>query len=175
MERVMKLASTGKFNPRSEFSAWPQEVVKYFQGILNIQADMTFEKLDDIKRKQWMELSDVHASDNDEQQKTPGGILRTNAIDDDEGYANLYSQLSRMNHSCDPNADRVSIKDKSSGKSGVAVIARRVIDDGEEIFMNYMDGAVIDRNSVGDRRRHLMQQYHFHCSCPLCMEQEKSS
>mmetsp|Transcript_29478 Transcript_29478/g.62571 ORF Transcript_29478/g.62571 Transcript_29478/m.62571 type:complete len:228 (-) Transcript_29478:99-782(-) len=170
MGRVMEMASSGKFNPRSEFTAWPTEVVKCFEEILDAQSAMTFEKLDENSQKQWMELSDVHAPD--EEQKTPGGILRTNAIDDDEGYANLYSQLSRMNHSCDPNAVRVSSNE--SGDNGVAVVARRGIDEGEEILFNYMDGAD-DGKPVEHRRKHLMQQYHFHCTCPLCMQQENSS
>ena len=114
-----------------------------------------------------MRLSDVHASD--EKGKTPGGILRTNGIDDDEGYANLYNNLARMNHSCAPNAVRV----QTNESGGVAVVARRPIDKGEEILINYMDGAD-DGKPVEQRREHLMQQYHFHCNCPLCIQQDSA-
>ena len=40
--------------------------------------------------------------------KTPGRILRVNAFDDSEGFANLYELLSRINHACAPNAARLS-------------------------------------------------------------------
>ena len=126
---------------------------------------MVFEGSSSETQNKWMELSDVHAAD--DKQKSPGGILRTNGVDDAEDHANLYSQMSRMNHSCAPNAVRVSTGDSG----GVAVVARKQIDEGEEVMINYMDGAD-DGKPVEQRRKHLMQQYTFHCTCPLCMSQE---
>uniref|UniRef100_A0A6U0IMD4 SET domain-containing protein n=1 Tax=Minutocellus polymorphus TaxID=265543 RepID=A0A6U0IMD4_9STRA len=166
MARVVELASSGQFDPRSEYGSWPSEVVHCFEGVLEAQADMVFEGCSSDRQEKWMELSDVHAAD--EKHKTPGGILRTNGVDDAEGHANLYSQMSRMNHSCAPNAVRVSTSDSG----GVAVVSRKQIDEGEEVLINYMDGAD-DGKPVDQRRKHLMQQYHFHCTCPLCMAQEK--
>lgn len=150
MARVLELASTGQFDPRSEYGSWPSEVVHCFEGVLEAQADMVFEG---------------HATD--DKQKTPGGIIRTNGVDDAEDHANLYTHMSRMNHSCAPNAVRVSTGDSG----GVAVVARKQIDEGEEVMINYMDGAD-DGKPVEQRRKHLMQQYTFHCTCPLCMSQE---
>jgi len=171
MGRVMEMAKTGKFNPRSDFSQWPIVVVSCFEGILDEQSNMAYAKLDKGRQKQWMELSDVHAED--EARKSPGGILRTNAIDDAENYANLYAQLSRMNHSCAPNAIRIS----TDKVGGVAVLVAhnntRGIDEGEEVLISYTDG-VDDGLPVEERRKHLMQQYHFHCMCNLCLEQENN-
>ena len=168
MGRVIDMARTNQFNPRSEFSTWPTEVVNCFVDILDEQANIAYGSLDTEKQKRWMELADVHAEDGDE--KTPGGILRTNAIDDANNRANLYHQLSRMNHSCSPNATRVL----SDSKGGVNVVANRNIGMGEEVLISYTDGDD-DGLPAEERRRHLMQQYHFHCTCELCMEQEKNT
>ena len=168
MKTVTDMAKAGQFNPRSEFSQWPREIVECFECILEEKGNMAFATLDEEKRKKWMALSDVHAES--EEKKTPGGILRTNGIDDDENHANLYEQLSRMNHSCSPNALRVS----TDGQGGVAVVANKDIGEGEEVLINYMDGAD-DGLPVEERRKHLSRQYHFHCTCDLCMEQERTS
>mmetsp|Transcript_8988 Transcript_8988/g.15630 ORF Transcript_8988/g.15630 Transcript_8988/m.15630 type:complete len:224 (-) Transcript_8988:318-989(-) len=167
MGRVTEMAKAGKFNPRSDFSQWPREIVACFEGILDEQAKMEYDKITQDGRRKWMELADVHAKD--ETDKTPGGILRTNAIDDADGHANLYELLSRINHSCAPNSLRLS----TDNKGGVAVVANRGIDEGEEVLISYTDGAD-DGLKVEERRNHLMQQYHFHCMCSLCMEQEES-
>ena len=168
MNRVMEMAKTGQFNPRSDFNTLPKEVVSCYEGVLNEQSIMAYDKLEKHKQNKWMELADVFAKDNDD--KTPGGILRTNAIDDDSNHANLYEQLSRINHSCQPNTIRAST-DKIGG---VAIVANKDIAKDEEITINYMDG-VDDGKPVEKRREHLMQQYHFHCTCDLCMEQETES
>ena len=166
MGRVMELAKSGQFNPRSDYSSWPAEVISCYEGILNEQCNMAYDKLDAQKQKQWMKLADIFAQNGNE--KSPGGIIRTNAIDCAENHANLYEQLSRINHSCNPNTTRIST-DKIGG---VAIVANKAIEKDEEISINYMDG-VDDDKPVEERRKHLMQQYHFHCQCDLCMMQEK--
>jgi hypothetical protein len=40
--------------------------------------------------------------DKERDARTAGGVLRTNAFDDDEGFANLYEITSRVNHACEP-------------------------------------------------------------------------
>lgn len=166
MGRVMELAKTGQFNPRSDYSSWPAEVISCYEGILNEQAKIAYDKLDDThKQKQWMELADVFATNDNE--KSPGGIIRTNAIDCADNHANLYEMLSRINHSCDPNTARIS----TDNIGGVAIVANKDIEKDEEISINYMDGAD-DNKAVEERRKYLMQQYHFHCQCDLCMMQE---
>lgn len=168
MGRVMEMAKAGQFNPRSEFGSWPSEVVSCFEGILDEQSKMAYAKLDGEKQTLWMELADVHAKD--EVPKSPGGIVRTNAIDDATNHANLYAQLSRMNHSCAPNANRVS----TDNSGGVAVVANKDIHVGDEVLISYTDGAD-DGLPVEERRKYLVQQYHFHCMCDLCLEQEKKN
>ena len=61
----------------------------------------------------------------------------------------------------------------------MAVVAKVDIDEGEEVLINYMDDGQDDDESghqlgVERRREQLMQQYHFHCVCSLCLEQEKA-
>ncbi len=46
---------------------------------------------------------DTHTHrDKERDARTAGGVLRTNAFDDDEGFANLYEITSRVNHACQP-------------------------------------------------------------------------
>ena len=142
MGRITDMAKTGRFNPRSEFMTWPKEVVTCFEGILDEQARMVFDTLDGGRQRAWMELYDAHATattddgdDKSPKNKTPGGILRTNGIDDISNHANLYKQLSRMNHSCSPNVIRMA----TDNHGGVAVVAKVDIDEGEEVLINYMD------------------------------------
>ena len=132
---------------------------------------MAFDKLEGEKQQQWMALSDVHATTaGGESRSTPGGILRTNAFEDADRHANLYQRLSRMNHSCAPNAHRLS----TDNRGGVAVVASQDIVAGEEVLISYMDGADGDV-PVEERRARLRQQYHFQCTCALCLKQEKAT
>ena len=185
MDRVVELAASGAFNPRTDnFHSWPSEVRRCMEGVLEAQAEMEYDRSPPAVQAKWRELSDVHAvaADDDASaedadqtsscKKTPGGVLRTNGVDDDEGYANLYEKLSRMNHSCEPNAVRIVSRTDPRAGPGVHVVASRHIDKGEEVFINYIDGAD-DGLRVEERRHHLQQQYHFHCTCSRCMREAR--
>jgi len=187
MDRVVELAATGAFNPRTDdFLSWPPEVRRCMEGVLEAQAEMEYDRAPPAVQAKWMVLSDVHAASATSSTsggaaapdaaasnaKTPGGVLRTNGVDDDEGYANLYEKMSRMNHSCDPNAVRMVSRAAPAAGPGVHVVASRNIGEGEEVLINYMDGAD-DGLRVEERRHHLQQQYSFHCTCSLCMKQEE--
>ncbi len=123
---------------------------------------MAHAKLDPLSRDRWMSLDDSASAPGAE--KTPGGVLRTNAFDDATGHANLYELLSRVNHSCEPNAIRQT---ETGGQSVVQLVSCVAIREGDEILVNYMDG--IDEGlNVEQRRSRLQQQYRFHCECPRC-------
>jgi len=77
MQRVYALASEGKFNPR-DFETWPAEVCANLERVLDIQAEIAFEKLDSRMQARWLGLEDSVTGGG---RKTPGGILRTNGFD----------------------------------------------------------------------------------------------
>ena len=93
--------------------------------------------------------------------KTAGGIYKTNSFarDDTEG-AILYEVLSRVNHSCAPNAAK-----HFDGFTAV-VTALRDVAAGEELFISYL-GADGQRPS-SERRAILKEKYNFECACSLC-------
>lgn len=192
------------------------------------QAEIAYQKLETPLRERWLALDDSVTVSG----KTPGGVLRTNAFDDDTGHANLYELLSRVNHSCEPNAIRESEQATRAARqplahmrarctcprddprehpctpsvlssllgsllcrdlfvvgistllgsllcwdlsfvgqgSGVRLRASRVIEQGDEILVNYMDGIDADL-AVEQRRQRLKQQYSFHCECPRCVRE----
>ena len=99
--------------------------------------------------------------------------MRTNGFDDDEGYANLYELLSRVNHACGDAANSTRISLKSIAGSGAAdnsvvVVAERDIEEGEELLVNYLDSAD-EGMGVEERRRHLLRTHNFTCTCAKCM------
>lgn len=84
---------------------------------------------------------------------------------DNEGVA-LYSLQSACNHSCAPNAQPQFIHNNHR----LSLTALRDIEEGEEIFISYLDDCMLDR-SRHSRRKELMKNYLFLCSCPKCEEQ----
>jgi len=167
MQRVIQLASKGVFNPR-DVDSWPAEVRQCMEGVLDVQAEMAFEKLPEPAREEWMALHDAHA-EVEGRAKSPGGVLRTNAFDDDEGFANLYARLSRVNHSCAPNATRMAAEPGGS----VRVLASQAIQPDEEVLISYLDGEDAGL-AVGQRRQRLEQQFRFLCTCSLCARESSS-
>eukprot|EP00965_Chrysotila_dentata_P261937 6214415-Pleurochrysis_carterae.AAC.1 len=155
MNRVYALAAEGTFDP-SDFDSWPAEVVNCMEQVLDIQAKAAYNSLPLIKRLRWMELSDSGAGDG---AKTVGGILRTNGFDDKEGCATMYELVSRVNHSCAPNAERIA-----GDNHEVTLVALKAIMSGEEVTVSYIDTDL----PLKQRRKHLRQQYKFDCICPRC-------
>jgi hypothetical protein len=104
MRRVYALASEGKFDPR-DFAAWPAEVCEILERVLDIQVELVYGRLDSRTQSKWLSLEDSVSCDG---RKMPGGVLRTNGFDDRHGCATMYEVLARVNHSCEPNAERIA-------------------------------------------------------------------
>jgi hypothetical protein len=104
----------------------------------------------------------------------PGGIVSlaaTNAFTDDErenGYKykvlRLYKDISRVNHSCRPNA-AVSWNLK---EQKVFLRAIRQIAAGNEITILYLPSEDISLLDFNRRRQELLREYNFTCACPDC-------
>ena len=79
-------------------------------------------------------------------------------------HSYVFLNLSRLNHSCDPNSVMVF-----NGDSEVACLrATRDIPRGTELCINYgADG------EVGERRAHLRKCFGFICMCELCKHEER--
>lgn len=82
-----------------------------------------------------------------------------------EGVA-LYSLQSTCNHSCTPNAEPTFLHNNHR----LSLAAIKDIEEGEEIFISYLDECMLDR-SRHSRRKELMKNYLFACKCPKCEEQ----
>eukprot|EP00967_Tisochrysis_lutea_P065290 scaffold84858_cov29-Tisochrysis_lutea.AAC.2 len=162
MQRVYTLAAEGKFDPR-DFDSWPSEVCENLERVLDIQAEIAFSKLDPKTQAKWLSLEDSVTGDG---RKTPGGVLRTNGFDDEHGYATLYEVLARVNHSCEPNAERIA---GPLDRSLVRIVALADIAEGEEVLVSYVDNEA----PLHVRRKHLQQQYKFTCGCPRCVKEAK--
>ncbi|KAL1744376.1 hypothetical protein HDZ31DRAFT_38773 [Schizophyllum fasciatum] len=97
------------------------------------------------------------------------GILDTNSSAVPEGgvlkgpYAAVTRDISRVNHSCEPNAQ--AIWDVETMTFGL--IATKPIKEGEEIFIAYTDP---DRPKP-ERQHALWAMYSFRCACPKCSRQ----
>ncbi|KAF8346577.1 SET domain-containing protein [Amanita rubescens] len=95
------------------------------------------------------------------------GIMHTNALNAlrmpgpyDGRYGGVCLNLSRVNHSCSPNATcRWILKDIM-----FELRALRPIKKGEQIFISY----IYLLQSRSDRQEHLQSSYAFACTCPSC-------
>ena len=74
--------------------------------------------------------------------------------------AAIFLSISRINHSCVPNA----VCSYNSAKSVEEVRASRNIDEGEEICVSYID--VVHMRD--DRQKLLDGRFNFRCQCPAC-------
>ncbi|KAK3823226.1 MAG: hypothetical protein J3Q66DRAFT_397689 [Benniella sp.] len=98
-----------------------------------------------------------------------GGIIQTNAIPLKPGaqeYA-VYRNISRINHSCVPNASHTW--DPKSKKGSIYAI--KDIPAGKEILLNYIEL----RTMLADRERVLQHLFQFTCHCELCTAQSKEN
>lgn len=156
MQRVYALAAQGTFDPR-DFRTWPAEVCENLERVLDIQAELAFRQQDSRTQGRWLALGD---SVSEGGRKTPGGVLRTNGFDDKHGCATMYEVLAAVNHSCEPNAERIA------GHTGsvVRLMALADLSEGDEVLVSYID----HDEPVDVRRKHLLQQYKFMCECPRC-------
>lgn len=79
----------------------------------------------------------------------------------------LYSLLSYLNHSCDPNAVLVETDDVGTQ----ALVALRPIAAGEEVAFAYvrmLQGYSLSKLPRRRRRKVLLAEYGFTCVCPKC-------
>ncbi|KAF4590778.1 hypothetical protein EYR40_009375 [Pleurotus pulmonarius] len=92
------------------------------------------------------------------------GILRTNvySLFDMQGskYTGVFNELSRINHSCCPNADRTFHRASLS----MRLYAVRDIQKGEEITTSYCDLL-----APFAKRQQYLARYGIHCECPPCL------
>ncbi|EFX89935.1 SET and MYND domain-containing 5 protein [Daphnia pulex] len=79
-----------------------------------------------------------------------------------EGSA-LFAIQSACNHSCEPNC----ISTFPFSNHTVALVASKDLEEGEEIFISYLDECAQSR-SRHSRRKILKENYLFHCNCSRC-------
>merc|ERR1712008_88105 len=81
----------------------------------------------------------------------------------------MFFWLHLANHSCMPNAFFTATSaDGPEGGTAIATLyALRNIDEGEEVFISYIDGATL-LSPVHTRRRALLQHFGFVCMCSRC-------
>ncbi|WPJ61192.1 hypothetical protein SMAC4_07900 [Sordaria macrospora] len=88
------------------------------------------------------------------------GLLEDEEWFKGEERTGLFTEVARINHSCRPNA-RLCFSEK---QLTMEVVSYRPISSGEEILISYTPLTL----PPSDRHRHLQQNYHFTCHCPLC-------
>merc|ERR1712217_501945 len=82
-----------------------------------------------------------------------------------DGRMSLYATLSRVNHSCDPNAYTSSDGDRAVLK------ATRPISPGEEIMPSYLTANLLER-PLQERRQAIAQTWGFWCECHRCIAEQ---
>ncbi|KAL7698048.1 SET domain/MYND finger containing protein [Lotmaria passim] len=98
-------------------------------------------------------------------------LLQTNEFFSTSGVA-LYSALSMLNHSCEPNCALVSLNEHAQRTKPMEkhLVALRPIRDGEQLFITYNAGLTTKLRY--EDRKALCAQRHFECFCPLCIRHE---
>lgn len=113
-------------------------------------------EMNDKQRKELDELIDTFYATLDE---TVGQFLNN------EG-SGLYLTQSKINHSCNPNAE---IRFPYSN-SVLQVVALREINSDEEICISYLDECELNR-SRHSRQKYLQENYLFLCECEKCQQE----
>jgi len=120
-----------------------------------------FEALSPATQDALMSLSSCDQVDN---AKTPRGIYETNCYDlGGETDGGLFLTVSRINHSCRPNANHIWRPDLQK----TLIIAARDIVVGEEICTSYGPSECLDTSG---RRDYLRDKFSFECQCEMCVE-----
>lgn len=91
-------------------------------------------------------------------------IFKANAFSY-EGYAMVFLELSRVNHSCVFNAEVCELDDPTG--EGAKLVAVREIAEGEEVVISYV--GLMEDGSRAVRRRFCEEAYGFTCRCAKCM------
>jgi len=125
-----------------------------------------FEALSPATQDAAMSLSSCKEEDNgvDNSTKTPRGIYETNCYAlGDETDAGLFLTVSRMNHSCRPNANHIWRPDLQK----TVIFAARDIGVGDDICTSYGPSECL---GTSGRRDYLRDRFAFECQCEMCME-----
>jgi len=118
-------------------------------------------KMGSDKVNQFMSLTDCR---NDEDLSTYIGRFYTNCMSYDGGAA-LFPVMARVNHSCVANSEFISMEDLGR----MHLVANYVIEEGEEISINYMSMSGEGSDNWATRNKYLTDWYTFSCSCKACI------
>jgi len=127
----------------------------------NLQADL--ERRSVQEQSIFWELADAHVAPVGE--KTVTGVVRTNALPvhggvDDPGLcAGIFPVVSRLNHSCTPNAHVEFRKELDA----MLVHADAAIQEGEEVCISYIHVC-----ATCEERQELLSNFCFVCRCSAC-------
>lgn len=96
------------------------------------------------------------------------------------GRSGLYPRISRLNHSCNPNAivtdDEDGEEQQQQQQQRLVVKAKRDVKCGEELLLNYLgDDDVKMGTPFVERRRKLEESWDFLCTCDRCCEEEEAA
>lgn len=94
-------------------------------------------------------------------EKTADGIWQTNAYPLTSSSAAVFTQASRINHSCRPNTHN----DYNAALGQLTVHAAKAIAAGDEITVSYLGHEGSER---AVRQRNLRSRFGFDCTCSLC-------
>ncbi|KAI6891834.1 hypothetical protein KC318_g16961 [Hortaea werneckii] len=83
-----------------------------------------------------------------------------------KGFTKLHVDISRVNHSCVPNADKQDDTESDEKTDAANLVAIRTIAQGEEILICYNSN--FEGMTVTQRNNILDSYYSFRCSCPAC-------
>jgi len=95
------------------------------------------------------------------------GRFYTNCMDF-RGDAAIFPTMARVNHSCRANSEFVSRVDLGHQR----LVANYIIEEGEEITINYMSMAEEGTDNRMTRNRYLLTYYSFRCTCMECTLQD---
>jgi len=116
-------------------------------------------KLESSEREKFFDLSD---SRNEE--KSILGIFFTNDMNFTDDSAALFPLMARVNHACQPNADFIC-----RPRKGVQdLVATRLINEGEEIFISYLPAMAEGSAPTKVRQSYVREWYGFSCLCKQC-------
>jgi len=103
------------------------------------------------------------------------GIALTGSAEEEPiGSALMARIVSKFNHSCLPNCERIDWvgANASDEKGSVSVEMRAVdnLDEGQELTISYFP----INSPLDERRKKLANEYGFHCSCKRCEVEERA-
>jgi len=83
----------------------------------------------------------------------------------------LYRTSHYINHCCSPNTRQSFLVGIAGCVPKLKLTSTTTIQEGEEITISYVDTCGLTGN---ERRKQLLQSYHFLCECPTCQHESKT-